>query len=90
MTINKEQTVCWMLEHLQKDGCLYQDDVVDHLVRTKSEALLIENADGNLALSRQILTLFMKHTADNVVWVKPQRYWRYRVAEDEPGREARG
>lgn len=90
MTINKEQTVCRMLDNLQKDGCLYQDDVVDHLVRTKSEGLLIENADGNLALSRQILTLFMKHTADDVVWVKPQRYWRYRVAEDEPGREARG
>ncbi|HAG3253118.1 TPA: hypothetical protein H2U89_000558 [Salmonella enterica] len=90
MTINKEQAVHWMIQSLQKDGCLYQDDVVDHLVKTKSEVLLIENADGNLALSRQILTLFMKHTADDVVWVKPRRYWRYRVAEDEPGREARG
>ncbi|GKJ89907.1 TPA: hypothetical protein MCW73_001753 [Klebsiella pneumoniae] len=90
MTINKEQAVNWMLIKIQKDGCLYQDDVVDHLVKAKSEELLVENADGNLALSRQILNLFMKHTAEDVVWVKPQRYWRYRVAEDEPGREARG
>ena len=31
-----------------------------------------------------------KLTEENVVWVKPDRYWRYRVNEDEPGREARG
>lgn len=90
MTINKEQAVLWMLAQLQKDGCLYQDDVVDHLIKTKSEDLLVENADGNLALSRPILSSFLKHTAENVVWVKPYRYWRYRVTEDEPSREARG
>jgi len=32
----------------------------------------------------------MKITETTVVWVKPDRYWRWRVAEDEPGREARG
>lgn len=90
MTINKEQAVNWMLAKIQKDRCLYQDDVVDHLVKAKSEDLLVENADGNLALSRQILSLFLKHTSEDVVWIKPHRYWRYRVAEDEPGREARG
>lgn len=90
MTINKEQAVSWMLTQLEADDCLYQDDVVDHLVKTKSEGLLIENADGNLAISRQILNLFLAHTSENVVWVKPYRYWRYRVKEDEPGREARG
>ncbi|EOW6409858.1 hypothetical protein ACOZWD_002889 [Cronobacter sakazakii] len=90
MTLSKEDAVSWMLKHLKKDGCLYQDDVVDHLVKSKSEDLLVENADGNLALSRQILSLFLKHTSEDVVWVKPQRYWRYRVNEDEPGREARG
>lgn len=88
--INKEQTVIWMLAQLQKDRCLYQDDVVDLLVKTKSENLLVENSDGNLALCRPLLNLFLKHTAEDVVWVKPQRYWRYRVAEDEEGREARG
>ena len=90
MTISKEQTISWMLNQLQKDRCLYQDDVVDYLVKSKSEGLLVENADGNLALSRPILSLFLKHTAEDVVWVKPQRYWRYRVSEDDPGREARG
>lgn len=90
MTNYKEHTVSWMLQHLRKDGCLYQDDVVDYLVKNRAEDLLVENADGNLALGRPVLNLFLKHTAEDVVWVKPQRYWRYRVAEDEPGREARG
>lgn len=90
MTINKENILSWMLQILKKDGCLYQDDVVDYLVKNRAEDLLVENADGNLALSRQVLNLFLKHTTEDVVWVKPQRYWRYRVAEDEPGREARG
>ncbi|WP_368763561.1 DUF6953 family protein [Klebsiella variicola] len=89
MTISNERVVFWMIEHLQLDGCLYQDDVVDYLVKNKAENLLVENSDGNLAIGRQILSLFSKHTQEDVVWVKPYRYWRYRVTEDEPGREAR-
>ncbi|EKN5942823.1 DUF6953 family protein [Yersinia enterocolitica] len=90
MKTNKEQTVCWMLELLDRDKCLYQDDVVDYLVKNKFDDLLVENADGNLAIGRQVLNQFLKHTVENVVWVKPHRYWRHRVAEDESGREARG
>ncbi len=80
----------WMLAKIDTDGCIYQDDVVDHLVRSKLEDLLIENADGNLVLSKQVLAAFRKLTPDNVVWVKPERYWRHRVAEDDEGRDARG
>lgn len=90
MTNNKDQVLSWMLAQLVADGCLYQDDVVDYLVKNNLEELLIENADGNLAIGRPVLNLFLKHTAEDVVWVKPQRYWRYRVTEDEAGREARG
>lgn len=85
-----EAVVSWMLNQLTRDGCLYQDDVVDHLVRQHSEELLVENADGNLALGRSILAAFRAKTENEVVWVKPDKYWRFRVAEDEPGREARG
>lgn len=80
----------WMLAQVEKDGCVYQDDVVDYIVSAKSEELLRENADGNLALGTTVLNAFKKLTPDSVVWVKPDRYWRWRVAEDEPGREARG
>jgi len=80
----------WMLSQLEKEDCLYQDDVVDYLVSNKAEHFCRENSDGNLVLGRELLDEFRKLTKVGVVWVKPDRYWRYRVAEDEPGRDARG
>jgi|TARA_R110001599_G_scaffold47532_2_gene137813 hypothetical protein len=80
----------WMLALIEREGCLYQDDVVDYLVKQDAEELLRENADGNLVVGTQVLTAFRKLTESDVVWVKPDRYSRFRVAEDEPGREARG
>jgi len=80
----------WMLSEIEKHGCVYQDDVVDYLVKSKSEDFLRENSDGNLVLGRELLNTFKRLTETNVVWVKPDRYWRFRVAEDEAGREARG
>ena len=80
----------WMLSQIKKEGCIYQDDVVDYLVKAKSENLLRENSDRNLVLGRVVLEAFKKITETTVVWVKSDRYWRWRVAEDEPGREARG
>lgn len=85
-----EDIVQWMLANLDKDGCLYQEDVVDYLVKNDLMDLLKENPDGNLVLKLSVNSAFKKKTEDNVVWVKPDRYWRYRVPEDEPGREARG
>ncbi|WP_444978871.1 DUF6953 family protein [Acinetobacter soli] len=82
--------VSWMKAILEKDKCLYQDDVVDYLVKHQYYDYLKENADGNLALSLNLLNEFKKATTENIVWVKPDRYWRYRVLEDETGREARG
>lgn len=80
----------WMRSQLDHEGCLYQDDVIDHIVRAGGELLLRENTDGNLVVGRKLLTEFRKLTQTDVVWVKPERYWRFRVLEDEPGRDARG
>ncbi|WP_423244256.1 DUF6953 family protein [Citrobacter braakii] len=80
----------WMIVNLQSDGCLYQQDVVDYLVKENNEQHLKENADGNLVLSTKVLNKFRVDSGDDVVWVKPDKYWRYRVPEDDDGREARG
>ncbi|EAA9318529.1 hypothetical protein AHY53_09875 [Salmonella enterica subsp. salamae] len=80
----------WMQQKLELDSCLYQEDVVDYLVKGDCEELLIENADGNLSLTKNVLNAFKKLNEKNVVWVKPDKYWRFRVPEDEVGREARG
>ena len=79
-----------MIDKLQNDSCLYQDDVVDYIVRSGDESFLRENADGNLVLDRPLLNSFKKLTNDNVVWVQSDFYWRYRVSEDEKTRKARG
>lgn len=80
----------WMLACMVQDLCIYQDDVVDALVRSDAEHLLRENSDGNLVVGLELLKAFRKLTDTTVVWVKPDRYWRFRVSEDEPGRDARG
>ena len=88
--MNAAQVSMWMKSQLDTEGCIYQDDVVDYLVKSGSEHLLRENTDGNLVLEKKLLNEFRKLTQDEVVWVKPDKYWRHRVAEDEPGRDARG
>lgn len=80
----------WMIDKLQSDGCLYQDDVVDYIVRGGNESLLQENSEGNLVLDRTLLKRFKDLTTDNVVWIQSDFYWRYRVVEDDVGRKARG
>ncbi|WP_348700321.1 hypothetical protein [Duganella fentianensis] len=88
--MDAQEVAKWMLAELEKDGCIYQDDVVDFLVKSKADDLLRENSDGNLVVATVVLNAFKKLTETTVVWVKPDRYWRFRVPEDEPGREARG
>jgi hypothetical protein len=88
--MNAKSVACWMLSELQKHGCLYQDDVVDFLVKSKYEGLLRENSEGNQVLNLVLLNEFKKLTGTNVVWVSPDLYWRFRVTEDEEGRNARG
>lgn len=85
-----DSIIDWMLSQLNKDTCLYQDDVVDYLVKNNLEQFTTENSDGNQVLGKQILSAFQKRTIDNVVWVKTGLYWRFRVPEDELGRLARG
>jgi hypothetical protein len=85
-----EEVARWMLTQIENRDCIYHDDVVDYLVKFKADHLLRENADGNLAVGLAVLNAFKVITTTNVVWVKPDRYWRFRVPEDEPGREARG
>ena len=71
--------VSWMISKLEEDSCLYQDDVVDYLVKNNFETYLTENSEGNLVLNRNLLEEFKKRTENNVVWVRNELYWRWRV-----------
>jgi len=87
--MNAAEAAAWMQAVIEKEGCLYQDDVVDYLVRAKQESLWRENSDGNLVVAKPLLNAFRKLNEKTVFWVRPDRYWRKRVLEDEEGREAR-
>lgn len=80
----------WMQNKLESENCIYQDDVVDMLVKAGYEDNLRENTDGNQVLTRTVLNQFKKLNEKTVVWVGPGKYWRFRVEEDEPSRTARG
>jgi hypothetical protein len=88
--MDPQEVAGWMLDQVERHGCVYQDDVVDYLVKAKAEILLRENSDGNLVVGRAVLQAFKATTEMTVVWVKQDRYWRWRVAEDASGREATG
>lgn len=78
----------WMHHEVMTYGSLYQDDVVDYLVKNSVEDLLRENTAGNLVVGLQVLNEFMKLNAKTVVWVMSGSYWRIRVKEDGFGRNA--
>lgn len=85
------ELAAWMHTRLKDQGCVYQDEAVDRaLYGARNPALFRINADGNIVLSAQVLSAFKALDADGVVWVKPDRYWRWRCTTDEPGREQRG
>lgn len=88
--MNAQKLAQWMQSELDKNTCLYQDDVVDFAVKNELESLLKENSDGNVVLGNSVLNEFKKLNKTSVVWVRPDKYWRFRVAEDEDGRDARG
>lgn len=84
------QVAHWMQLKLEQDTCIYQDDVVDMLVKNNLEEHLRENSDGNQVLARPVLNEFKKLNEKTVVWVSSGKYWRFRVKEDEESRTARG
>lgn len=88
--MDEKSIALWMQAKLDQEDFLYQDDVVDFIISSKCENFLRENADGNVVLGRKILNEFQKLNINTVVWVKPDRYWRFRVREDADGRDARG
>ncbi len=85
-----DEIALWMQDKLNQDECLYQEDVVDMLIKSNAEEHLKESSDGNQILTTKVLSEFKKLNEHTVVWVTSGKYWRFRVAEDEDSRTARG
>jgi hypothetical protein len=45
------------------------------------------NSNGNVAISKAVLTAFRALTAETVVWERGEKCWRKRERLDAPGRQ---
>lgn len=88
--IAAEDVAKWMLSELEKDQILYQETVVSEIQDKFGDSFVYYNQNGNMAISKEVLSEFRKLTKDRVVWFRGERYWRFREAYDEPGRRQEG
>jgi hypothetical protein len=75
----------WMLEDLDRDGELRQSAAADGIVCNFGPDFVYENENENPAIDDRVLDAFRRITP-NVVWIKSEFRWRYRVPGDQPGR----
>jgi Family of unknown function (DUF6953) len=54
---------------------------------TSCEVFTYDNDNGNLAISRNVLSAFRRLTGEDVVWDRDERMWRHRESHDAPGRQ---
>ncbi len=76
-----------MANEVRTKGELYQEDAVDAIERRFGAEHLYDNANGNLAISKPVLTAFRHITESDVIWIRSERYWRRRERADEEGRQ---
>lgn len=77
----------WMVEQLNRDFCLYQDTAVYAIADKFGHEFTYTNANGNLAIRKDILAAFRKLTGEGVIWERGSRAWRKRQDYDQPGRQ---
>lgn len=77
----------WMVEELRRGKYLYQETVVDDIQSKFGADFVYINENGNLAISKKVLSSFKQITSNTVIWERGQRLWRFREKHDEPGRQ---
>lgn len=66
----------WMLSYFDNKRTLYQDDAAYKIKKEFGPEFVYNNANGNLAISREVLKEFRKLSEGIVVWEKSERAWR--------------
>ena len=64
MIKSNQDIALWMLQQLEKDGVLYQVEVVEFLEKGKHLDALIENDNGNVVIAPAVLNAFRRLTKD--------------------------
>ena len=74
----------FMLKRLNEAKTLYQEVVVQEIQYQYGNEFVYINENGNLAISRKVLSEFRKLTEGQVVWSRGERYWRFRLDYEAP------
>jgi hypothetical protein len=77
----------WMVAQIDEGQSLYQEVVVHEIAERFGVEFTYINANGNRAISKEVLTKFKELTGDSVVWERGERCWRKRASYDGPGRQ---
>ncbi len=85
--VKAADVAAWMQAELEAHNGLYQDDAVSQIEDEFGPDFVYDNDNGNRAISKAVLAAFRKLTGDTVVWERSDRYWRFRQAGDEEGRQ---
>lgn len=86
-TIGKENEIAeWMLKRLEKNGHLYQNEIVEDILHKFGKEYTHENDNGNLAIHKDVLSAFRNITEKEVVWERGEKMWRFRQSSDTPNK----
>lgn len=61
------------VKRLEKDGHLYQNEVVDEILKNFGEEYTHENGNGNLVIDKGVLSAFRNITEKEVVWERGEK-----------------
>ena len=77
INISTKDVAQFMFDKLQKDGYLYQAQIVHDINKEFGEEFIYMNENGNPAISKKVLTAFGKlKKAYNIEWDNYDKSWR--------------
>lgn len=78
----------WMLAHFDTARYLYQETVVYKIKKQFGPDFVYNNANGNLAIGKDVLKEFRKLTEGKIIWERSEKAWRkLRPTETYKGRQ---
>lgn len=83
---NFDDVARWLLDQITSERLVYQETVVYEIKSKFGDAFVDTNDNGNLVVSRKVLTKFRKISPD-VVWDRGDRCWRVRESRDNASRQ---
>lgn len=88
--MTEENVAQWMYDQVKTGKYFYQETAVYKIKSEFGEKFTYQNENGNLAISKKVLSVFKKISGDDVIWERGTRAWLMRRDHDNPGRQQEG